>query len=372
MSNLRRKLLSELSSLRKLHTVSGTNILSFYAKSPKLKSLTQQGKCVQNGTPTPSVPAPIVCNNGELKQKHQSGLPLGYTLLDYIESTGGQYIDTNISGGTKLIIDVVGTPRTVDSVVYLFGEINDTGYTRGFTQYLENWIVGGVVTNRNTFEISYSSSGLVVNGTTTTARAIKNDENLGLFGSAAVNRRISGAKVYFAKIYNGTNIIRDFVPCKNASNVIGMYDRVSGQFFTNRGTGNFIEGPAVSDPIAVVGDGTQETIIVNQQVLTNLPDLLSVGDYKDGFDVVSGLVTRQCEAVLYDGTQTINTPYLSTTGGLDVDAIIVHRKTTPTTEQMTPTSIPLQDGTTNITVDAEVDDVEIDAVVEATTFAETA
>lgn len=32
-----------------------------------LVSLTQYGKCVQDGTPTPDAPVPILCNNGELK-----------------------------------------------------------------------------------------------------------------------------------------------------------------------------------------------------------------------------------------------------------------------------------------------------------------
>lgn len=67
MNNLRKKLAMMLATLRNLFSISGIDSLSFFAKRAELKSLTQQGECVQKGTPTPSVPVPIVCNNGVLK-----------------------------------------------------------------------------------------------------------------------------------------------------------------------------------------------------------------------------------------------------------------------------------------------------------------
>ena len=51
------------------------------------------------------------------------------------------------------------------------------------------------------------------------------------------------ARIYFCKITNSGELVRDFVPAKNASDVVGMYDMVSGQFFTNEGTGTFVAGP---------------------------------------------------------------------------------------------------------------------------------
>ena len=45
------------------------------------------------------------------------------------------------------------------------------------------------------------------------------------------------------KINNNGTLVRDFIPAKNASGVVGMYDTVSGQFFTNQGSGDFIAGP---------------------------------------------------------------------------------------------------------------------------------
>jgi hypothetical protein len=54
-------------------------------------------------------------------------------------------------------------------------------------------------------------------------------------------------KVISFQIKNESGIlIRDFIPAKrNSDNVLGMYDTVSGQFFTNAGTGEFVAGPEV-------------------------------------------------------------------------------------------------------------------------------
>ncbi len=200
--------------------------------------------CTYDGTLTP--PATIPTKTGyTFKGWMVRGVPDGYTRLQYIQSTGTQYINTNITGGTRVVIDVIGTPRTDDYVVYLFGKINATGYTDGLTQYKGQWANGSSVDTRQRFDVEYSASGLNINGVLYTNRTLANNVNLGLFGSTASNRRISGAKVYSVQIYNNTTLIRDFIPAKNDSNVVGMWDTVSKTFFTNSGTGTFVAGPTI-------------------------------------------------------------------------------------------------------------------------------
>ncbi len=53
------------------------------------------------------------------------------------------------------------------------------------------------------------------------------------------------AKVYSLKIYEGGEIVRDFVPCINPDGVAGMYDMVVGEFYTSTTGGTFTAGPAV-------------------------------------------------------------------------------------------------------------------------------
>lgn len=49
------------------YTQSGTNSITVNASSPTLNSVTLDGACEQNGTPSPDTPIDIVCNNGALK-----------------------------------------------------------------------------------------------------------------------------------------------------------------------------------------------------------------------------------------------------------------------------------------------------------------
>ena len=49
-------------------------------------------------------------------------------------------------------------------------------------------------------------------------------------GGTVDTRRISG-KLYGCKIYDNDKIVRDFIPCKNSSGVIGLYDTVNSQFY---------------------------------------------------------------------------------------------------------------------------------------------
>ena len=50
-------------------------------------------------------------------------------------------------------------------------------------------------------------------------------------------------KIYSCIIYDGDSKVRHFVPCKRrADSVLGMYDLVEKNFYTNLGSGNFTQG----------------------------------------------------------------------------------------------------------------------------------
>ena len=50
-------------------------------------------------------------------------------------------------------------------------------------------------------------------------------------------------KVYYLKIYNSGTLVRNMLPCKNESGIVGMYDIIEKKFYNNNGTGTFIAGP---------------------------------------------------------------------------------------------------------------------------------
>ena len=54
-------------------------------------------------------------------------------------------------------------------------------------------------------------------------------------------------KLYSCKIYNNGTLVRDFVPAKNSSGTIGLYDTVNGACYTNAGSGTFTAGADINN-----------------------------------------------------------------------------------------------------------------------------
>ena len=65
-------------------------------------------------------------------------------------------------------------------------------------------------------------------------------------------------RIHTAKFWKDSDgVINNFIPCKTNKQVtdvegnlceigtIGMYDKVEGKFYTNKGEGTFVEGPEV-------------------------------------------------------------------------------------------------------------------------------
>ena len=50
----------------------------------------------------------------------------------------------------------------------------------------------------------------------------------------------SNVKLYSCKIYEGEQLIRDFIPVIKSDGIICLHDKVTKNFFTNQGSGSFI------------------------------------------------------------------------------------------------------------------------------------
>ena len=74
--------------------------------------------------------------------------------------------------------------------------------------------------------------------------------NLFLLARNASTFEPARARLYYAKIYVGDELVRDFVPAmRKRDSEVGLYDKVSGLFFTNIGTGEFAYGSIVADNV---------------------------------------------------------------------------------------------------------------------------
>ena len=202
-------------------------------------------------------------------------LPAGYTELEYIESTGTQYIDTGImlDSTDKIEVVAMATDAEQNKSTYFFGAYDSAnGFGLNFYNpsmaYYPVWKnVAAVATSTlfvlNTlYTFEMSSAGVYANGTqiATVSGTFTGTKNAYLFWANATLAKSLIGRIYSAKIWKAGTLTRDLVPAKNASGVIGMYDTVSGQFFTNAGTGEFIAGPVALDSCRNLFDKNTITI----------------------------------------------------------------------------------------------------------------
>lgn len=197
-------------------------------------------------------------------------LPSGYTELQYIQSSGTQYIDTGVKPGTttKIVMDVEPTAAASSTSVYFFDSytVSTRRYvfrmvfsTSGVLGAMGSLSSSGAVTlttissdstiRRMKLQASASEKTFLVDGktasVTTTISFVSTMPNILLLSSSGSTSYRLSAKLYSCQIYTGSTLTRDFVPCKNPSGTVGLYDLVGGTFYANAGTGSFAAGPAV-------------------------------------------------------------------------------------------------------------------------------
>lgn len=189
-----------------------------------------------------------------------SKLPSGYTELEYIQSSGTQYIDTGFkpnqdsrvvtkfdmiqtdtawrklwgSGSGSYDLDfALWNAGTTKLQSYYGTKINNTVPITDMSLNVDAnkniWKYSGetITFDKNNFTCAYSMYIFNVN---------KDDNPKYLPGMM---------KLYLFKIYDNDVLVRDFIPCKNPSGTIGLYDSVNNQFYQNAGTGTFIAGPEI-------------------------------------------------------------------------------------------------------------------------------
>ena len=184
------------------------------------------------------------------QESGDGGLPEGYTEVSWIESTGSQYI-SGITIPSDFKISLTISAETTGAYMNIYDN-------HAASPML--WIDGNKVLEMNTVKSSYTlgddkaeivsdatggENTLSVNGSLVqTLPKITGSE----FSITLFNR--DGAQCYVGRIYrlaisSSTNILFDFIPCKNPDGEIGLYDVTNHAFYGNAGTGKYIAGPEV-------------------------------------------------------------------------------------------------------------------------------
>lgn len=212
----------------------------------------------------------IICHGEKKVQRVYKGttkifeyLPLGYKECKYLESTGTQYIDSNIKAteNTKLelsfSIDTVeqgvsyrifGARNSSNNKAFVVGKQSSTNSTI-FAQFdtITPVNVKNIRPSVNTItKITLSKDGFYVNNQLSRTFEGYNDfttsNNILLFAvnsGGTVSTTTQNLRIYYTKLWEDGELILNLIPCLDDNDVPCMYDTVSKTTLYNVGTGTF-------------------------------------------------------------------------------------------------------------------------------------
>ena len=213
-----------------------------------------------------------------------------YIELEYIKSTGTQYIDTGVNPSNTINFELttkfdINVRKDISKAISIFGCLNgdkkislNWGESVG-EQMIYFWKNRTYVAGNGVPITSFSTANYAVENKTVISEI--NDEwkvNGDVVGETGSNgtwsdetntltvfgiNTLSGVKVagenmyvYGLKIWDGETLLRDFIPAiQKSTGKAGLYDKVEKQFYENQGTGNFI----------VKGKLSSESVVENNE-----------------------------------------------------------------------------------------------------------
>lgn len=188
---------------------------------------------------------------------------IAFTRLEYLESTGTQYIDTGYKPNSNTCYEFEYTNFIDNGCMYgayTSNWANGSGlFTSGIEgpdvyywfHYAGNWNTSIPSVFSKDASIKIDKNVFTLNDTSTytaSANTFSVSYNLYIFGGNMGGNLTSPVSYRLKKfniIENGVKI-REFVPVRsNIDGTLGLFDGVEQKFYTNAGTGKFVGGPAI-------------------------------------------------------------------------------------------------------------------------------
>lgn len=216
-------------------------------------------------------------------------LPEGYTQLEYIESTGNQFLDTGVlvSKNTTVELDIkidsttawstlFGSQHSQDGVAWNF-LVQYVNATQLKAQYLEGQ--GPYITSipnlmdRNI--LTLGKRGYSFGGKTGALSQVVNDivsvNSVYVFAQNVNGKAASFSKIklYGLVAYEGEQATHSFIPCKSDSGDVGAYDTIGGKFHPGGGSSQLIAGPSLSQIHEPGGLSRRETYVDARDLQSN-------------------------------------------------------------------------------------------------------
>lgn len=187
--------------------------------------------------------------------------------IEYIRTTGNEYILTDVIPDSTIKIEGSFRWRTINAQARLFGSnsggtnaieyslyrgANNISARGGNTSSTPTFFAGS---NGTVYTFSYTATSATINGTT---KSIGTPHPAGLYPFALFGRNNLGTvyysdypmicDLYWMKFWLGSTLVANFIPVRVATEGF-LYDRVSGKLFGNMGTGSFVLGQDIAIPI---------------------------------------------------------------------------------------------------------------------------
>ena len=191
-----------------------------------------------------------------------------YTLLNYIESNGNQYIDSGIIGNSNSDVEIDmaftnvntqnivgsrynwGTNRFALTLIGTSGETKNLYFYKRSSNYPYKIYLATYLKERHTYKINMD--GLYIDGvkqilnddydTSTTAYTTNNSMYIFWTHDTSYTYNYdqkATIKLYGCKIYQNGELVRDFIPVLDTNEVPCLFDKISSAYFYNQGTGTF-------------------------------------------------------------------------------------------------------------------------------------
>lgn len=180
-----------------------------------------------------------------------------FDTLEYIESTGAQWIDTGIATTNSDFGFTLDAMPLTNSDTYPIGSRASDGGKRffgirsnsssvfayGWQWYKSSPASQSYVNVRTQMSLNWLNAKQASIGNDVVElqdAVIDNGRNITLFG-------VSGSllwkgRIYSARISNNYQLVADYVPVRKLDGTVCMYDFISGEFKTNAGSGTFVAG----------------------------------------------------------------------------------------------------------------------------------
>lgn len=191
-----------------------------------------------------------------------------YQRVEYIESDGESYILTDVVADNSYGLEIIAAfPTLIDQVP--MGSRVDGNATRFYCAYplsasscYFGFNNGSAISCALTVDTVYrlqtnfmnsrlvnifDANGIRKGGTSISATLTQQTCPVAIFGYMRADTAVMSTKrqytLYSARCSRGHEVVREYIPCyRKSDGVIGLYEKFTGEFLTNVGTGAFAKG----------------------------------------------------------------------------------------------------------------------------------